>query len=161
MAVSNFTSGRFHSPATARAHSDFPHPCTPRMITPCGASKPNSRAASSHEPRLRASQRLRLSIPPTPAKASPASTNSSISERRSKTLLGFVHILRNLWAQSIPRNQRLRKRTLCFFFGKATQAFHYCVIALGIKPPLQSVILGNSRDSFIDDLPQASPVGQG
>jgi len=78
-----------------------------------------------------------------------------------QTLLSFVHILRNFRAQPIARNQRLRKGALGFFFGKATQAFHDCVIALGIKLALQSVILGNSRDGFIDDLAQASPVGQG
>ena len=64
-AVSNFTSGSFHSPAMARAHMLLPQPCTPRMMAPRGGSRPKSRAASSQVPRRWASQRLRLSRPPT------------------------------------------------------------------------------------------------
>src|SRR5205814_5688292 len=48
--VSNLTSGKFHSPAIARAQRDFPQPCTPRMITPFAGSSPNWRAEAYHEP---------------------------------------------------------------------------------------------------------------
>src|SRR5215831_20386581 len=37
-AVSNFTNGNIHSPATARAQRLFPQPWTPSMITPLGGS---------------------------------------------------------------------------------------------------------------------------
>src|SRR3954468_24874604 len=61
--VSNFTSGSFHSPATARAQRDFPHPCTPRTIMPRGGSSPNSRAESSQAPLRCASHCFRFSRP--------------------------------------------------------------------------------------------------
>src|SRR5579859_157649 len=85
--VSNFTSGSFHSPATARAHRDLPQPCTPRMIIPFGASRPNSRAESSHAPFRCPNQCFRFSKPPTVPILSEASINSSIPECRSSCFL--------------------------------------------------------------------------
>ena len=65
----------------------LPHPCTPRMITPRGGSRPKARACSSQEPRRWARKRFRLSSPPTLASVSETSTKSSIWERFSSAFL--------------------------------------------------------------------------
>src|SRR5437899_7558360 len=91
VAVSNFTSGSFHSPATARAQRLLPQPWTPRMMTPFGGSRAKWRACASQEFRRCASQVFRLSRPPPLDMVSVESTDAHIHERVRDAFLAVRH----------------------------------------------------------------------
>lgn len=75
--------------------------------------------------------------------------------------LRLENIARNLGAQGVPSHQGLRKSTLGCLFGEPAQAFHYCIKPLRVQFPLQGVVFRDSHHNFVNDLAQATPVGEG